>query len=54
MRLQVEKDFNQCMSLKRAGGMRWGSHYGTLVSLITIFLSTIQVLETILDDASSS
>ena len=46
------KCFNQCMSHKRAGDMRWGSYYGSLVSLITMFSSTIQVLETILDNAS--
>ena len=47
------KGLNQCMSLKRAGDTRWGSHYGTLVSLITMFSSTIQVLETIVDDGST-
>ena len=45
------KGLNQCMSLKRTGDTRWGSHYGTLVSLITMFSSTIQVLE---DDGSTS
>ena len=48
------KGLNQCMSLKRTGDTRWGSHYGTLVSLITMFSSTIQVLETIVDDGSTS
>ena len=42
------------MSLKYAGDMRWGSHYGTLVSLITMFSSTIQVLEKIVDDGCTS
>ena len=48
------KCFNQCMSHKCAGDMRWGSYYGMLVSLITMSSSTIQVLETIVDDSSTS
>ena len=44
----------QCMSLKYASAMCWDSHYGMLVSLITMFSSSIQVLETILDDSSTS
>ncbi|KAJ0978475.1 hypothetical protein J5N97_013949 [Dioscorea zingiberensis] len=32
----------------------WGSHYGTLLSLLTLFSSTIEVLEIIVDDASNS
>ena len=42
------------MSLKYASAMCWDSHYGMLVSLITMFSSSIQVLETILDDSSTS
>ena len=47
------KGLNQCMSLKCASDTHWGSHYSTLVSLSTMFSSTIQVLETIVDDGST-
>ncbi|KAK8925828.1 hypothetical protein KSP39_PZI018041 [Platanthera zijinensis] len=36
---------NQETNLKRPGDTRWGSHYGTLVSLITMFEAVIDVLE---------
>ncbi|XP_059635550.1 uncharacterized protein LOC132277724 [Cornus florida] len=36
---------NQSTSLVHAGDTRWGSHYGTLISLITLFSSVIAVLE---------
>ena len=52
--IESRKGLDQCMSLRRAGDMRWGSYYGMLVSLITMSSSTIQVLETIVDDSSTS
>ncbi|MCH95600.1 zinc finger MYM-type protein 1-like, partial [Trifolium medium] len=36
---------NQNTALKRAGDTRWGSHFGTLLSLISLFKSVIDVLE---------
>ncbi|XP_062075933.1 uncharacterized protein LOC133780069 [Humulus lupulus] len=47
------RGLNQNTSLKRSGDTRWGSHYGTLMSLITMFSSTIKVIETIVEDGSS-
>nr|XP_028946821.1 uncharacterized protein LOC103417557 [Malus domestica] len=44
---------NQETSLKRASDTRWGSHYGTLVSLVNMFSSVIEVLEMIVDDGVS-
>ena len=44
---------NQETSLKRASDTRWGSHYGTLVSLDNMFSSVIEVLEMIVDDGVS-
>ncbi|XP_050116664.1 uncharacterized protein LOC126594397 [Malus sylvestris] len=41
---------NQETSLKRASDTRWGSHYGTLVSLINMLSFVIEVLEMIVDD----
>ncbi|XP_068317230.1 uncharacterized protein [Pyrus communis] len=44
---------NQETSLKHASDTHWGSHYGTLVSLINMFSSVIEVLEMIADDGVS-
>ncbi|XP_008377761.1 uncharacterized protein LOC126611903 [Malus sylvestris] len=44
------RGLNQETSLKRAGATRWNSHYGTLISLITVFSSVVNVLEMIVDD----
>ena len=40
--------------MKRHGDTRWGSHYGTLISLITLLSSIIEVLEIIVDDGMNS
>ncbi|XP_059625345.1 uncharacterized protein LOC132268531 [Cornus florida] len=45
---------NQSTSLIRAGDTRWGSHYDTLISLITLFSSVIAVLEFIEKDGLKS
>ncbi|KAJ9537272.1 hypothetical protein OSB04_030005 [Centaurea solstitialis] len=44
------RGLNQETSLVRAGDTRWGSHYGTMVSLILLFPSIIDVLEMIEED----
>ncbi|KAL5546116.1 hypothetical protein UlMin_005803 [Ulmus minor] len=46
------RGLNQHTSLKRFGDTRWSSHYSTLISLIIMFSSTIEVLEVIVDDGS--
>nr|XP_028945661.1 zinc finger MYM-type protein 1-like [Malus domestica] len=48
--LMTGQGLNQETSLKRAGATRWNSHYGTLISLITMFSSVVNVLEMIVDD----
>ncbi|KAK3200719.1 hypothetical protein Dsin_024134 [Dipteronia sinensis] len=48
------RGLNQDTNLKRSNDTRWGSHYGTLISIITMFPSLIDVLEIIADDGSTS
>ena len=45
---------NQVTTLKRSCNTCWGSHYGTLLGLINIFSSVIEVLEIIVEDGSNS
>ncbi|KAK8940884.1 hypothetical protein KSP39_PZI009869 [Platanthera zijinensis] len=45
---------NQMRNLKRAGDTRWGSHFGSLLSLIGLFSSVIDVLEIVQNDRHSS
>ncbi|XP_070675756.1 uncharacterized protein [Malus domestica] len=44
------RGLNQETSLKRAGGTRWNSHYGTLISIISMFTSVVHVLQMVIDD----
>ena len=44
------RGLNQETTLKRAGDTRWGFHYGTLISLLGLFLSVIDVLLVIGED----
>ena len=48
------KGLNQETMLKRSSDTRWSSHYDSLLSLITMFLATIDLLEIIVDEGSSS
>ncbi|CAN6571081.1 unnamed protein product [Malus baccata var. baccata] len=48
------KGKNQETTLKRAGEKRWGSHFGTLVSIMTMFSSILDGLEVIAYDGVSS
>ena len=45
---------NQETSLRRFGDTCWGSHYGTLISIVTMFSSIGDVLEIITEDGSNS
>ena len=49
--LESEQGLNQETSLKRAGDTRWGSHYRTILNLILMFSSTVDVLEMIENDS---
>ncbi|CAN6578228.1 unnamed protein product [Malus baccata var. baccata] len=44
------RDLNQETSLKHAGDTRWNSHYGTLISIISMFSSVVHVLQMVIDD----
>ncbi|XP_039116605.1 zinc finger MYM-type protein 1-like [Dioscorea cayenensis subsp. rotundata] len=48
------KGLNQEISLKRASDTRWGSHYGTLLNLIILFPSVIDVLENVGENGLNS
>ena len=52
--IQTGKGLNQELSLKRAGDTRWGSHYKSLLNLVSLFSSVIEVLEFVSCDASDS
>ncbi|XP_028069877.1 zinc finger MYM-type protein 1-like [Camellia sinensis] len=52
--LSSGQGLNQETNLKHAGDIHWGSHYGTLVSLASMFSTVIDVLEMILEDGSNS
>ncbi|XP_047948935.1 zinc finger MYM-type protein 1-like [Salvia hispanica] len=48
--ISTGRGLNQEMSLKRPGDTRWSSHYGTLVSLIHLYSSIVDVLEYVGED----
>ncbi|XP_008239212.2 PREDICTED: uncharacterized protein LOC103337827 [Prunus mume] len=48
--LITRRGLNQETSLKRAGDTQWNSHYGTLISIISMFSSVVHVLQMIIDD----
>ncbi|KAI8535892.1 hypothetical protein RHMOL_Rhmol10G0210100 [Rhododendron molle] len=52
--LSSGKSLNQETNLIRAGDTRWGSHYGTLVRLVNMFSSVIEVLEFVSEDHSNT
>ncbi|RWR94735.1 Dimer_Tnp_hAT domain-containing protein/DUF4371 domain-containing protein [Cinnamomum micranthum f. kanehirae] len=51
--LESGRGLNQKTSLKRPGDTRWGSHLDTLINLIYMFSSVVDVLEIISDDNMS-
>ncbi|XP_029151657.1 uncharacterized protein [Arachis hypogaea] len=48
------RGLNQETALKRAGDTRWGSHYGTILRLISLFPSVVNVLEYVEEDGNNS
>ena len=52
--LSSGQGLNQETTLKHACDIHWGSHYGTLLILINMFSSMIEVLEIIVEDGSNS
>ncbi|XP_042411436.1 uncharacterized protein LOC122000972 [Zingiber officinale] len=47
------KEKNQEISLKRPGDTRWGSHYVTIIRLMSTWTSVLQVLENVYDDGTN-
>ncbi|XP_025692021.1 uncharacterized protein [Arachis hypogaea] len=47
------RGLNQEIALKRAGDTRWGSHYGTILRLISLFPSVVNVLEYVEEDENN-
>ena len=52
--LSSGRGLHQESSLQRAGDTRWGSHYGTLINVIVLFSSVVDVLEIIVEDGTTS
>ncbi|KAL5543108.1 hypothetical protein UlMin_010818 [Ulmus minor] len=52
--LSSGKGLNQEIGIKRPCDTRWGTHFGTLVSFITMFSSIVDVLEEIANDRLNS
>ncbi|XP_057506609.1 uncharacterized protein LOC130789836 [Actinidia eriantha] len=48
------RGLNQESTLVRASDTRWGSHYGTLLSIITLFQAIIDVLDDIVQDGTTT
>ncbi|XP_020985415.1 uncharacterized protein LOC107475011 [Arachis duranensis] len=48
------RGLNQETALKRAGDTMWGSHYGTILRLISLFPSVVNVLEYVEEDGNNS
>ncbi|XP_042446507.1 zinc finger MYM-type protein 1-like [Zingiber officinale] len=47
------KGKNQEISLKQPGDTRWGSHYMTIICLMSTWTSVLQVLENVYDDGTN-
>ncbi|KAL4562252.1 hypothetical protein LXL04_034450 [Taraxacum kok-saghyz] len=52
--IESGKSLHQESTIQRATETRWGSHYKTLVSIIELFPSIIEVLEYVFDEGGSS
>jgi hypothetical protein len=48
------RGLNQESTLTRVGDTRWGSHYGTLLGLVSLFPSVGDVLDTIVKESSKA
>ncbi|CAM8942367.1 unnamed protein product [Rhodiola kirilowii] len=51
--IQIGRGLNQESSIARAGDTRWGSHFRTLTSLMTLFGAVVGVLEEVENDTST-
>jgi hypothetical protein len=48
------RGLNQELGLSRAGETQWGSHYGSVINLIRLWYSVIQMLEVIEEEAAET
>ncbi|KAI3687333.1 hypothetical protein L1987_81028 [Smallanthus sonchifolius] len=51
--IKTGKGLNQEVSLARAGDTRWGSHHGTITSLIKLFSEVVDVLHYVKEEGDS-
>ncbi|KAJ9565472.1 hypothetical protein OSB04_001438 [Centaurea solstitialis] len=51
--LESGTSLNQEIGIKRPSDTRWGSHYGSLLNIKTLYPSICEVLEDIMEDANS-
>jgi hypothetical protein len=52
--ISTDRGLNQETTLIRDGDTRWGSHYGTLLRLTSLFPSVCDVLNMIVEDSTNS
>ncbi|KAL6554076.1 hypothetical protein OROMI_019749 [Orobanche minor] len=50
--INTGRGLNQEMALKRPGDTRWSSHYGTLINLMHLFSSVVDVLEYVVENGN--
>ena len=53
-KISTWRGLNQETSLKHAGDTRWGSHYVTLLNMINMLSSIVDVFDVIVDDGTNS
>ncbi|KAK1591673.1 hypothetical protein Q3G72_011480 [Acer saccharum] len=52
-KIQRDIGLNQETSLQRASDTRWGSHYNTILRMISMFSSIVEVLEMLIENGSN-
>jgi hypothetical protein len=52
--MSTDRGLNQEMNIKRLGDTCWSSHYGAIISLITMFSFIINTVEDIVEDGLNS
>jgi hypothetical protein len=52
--MSIGRGLNQEMNIKRLGDTCWSSHYGAIISLITMFFSIINTVEDIIENGLNS
>jgi len=52
--LATGSGLNQELGLKRAGDTRWGSHFNSLLNMIVLFPSVIEVIDDIAQNGSKA